>query len=180
MKNFQFFSGTDCTILVIFSNESITQTIQLGNAAAIQGAIRVEGTPRYCMGEADPVGFSSGKRIISGSLVLETLNKAFITEISKVLHNDFKNKYTVDKLTSDNGGTYDVGNFIYIDQLPELDIVIELVRPDNPNITAKRTIKGVKFVSESSGIGLSTLDIQEQIGFLAREITPLTYAEKNN
>ena len=61
----------------------------------------------------------------------------------------------------------------YADQLPEFDIVITLTKKDNPNQRAQRTLIGCKFMSESSGIGLSTLDIQEQLSFMARDITPL-------
>lgn len=176
-KTFHFFSGTDCTITFSFTRaDSTKQIITVGNIAAIQGVVKVEGTPRYCLGEADPVGFSSGKRLISGTMVLESLNRAFITELNELLDDEFKYNYNVEDASVSNGTeTFEVSKLFYkyADQLPEFDITIDLVRPDDSSIRAQRTLVGCKIVSESSGIGLSTLDIQEQLYFLAREISPL-------
>ena len=89
--SFNSFGGSDCTITmsvpVYNINTKVTEnkSVTIGNVAAIQGVIRVEGAPRYVMGEADPQGFSSGKRLISGSLVLETLNRSFIVELRDIL-----------------------------------------------------------------------------------------------
>ena len=72
--SFNTFGGADTSIFLMFGKDTSggKQTIQVGNIAAIQGVIKVEGAPRYVMGEADPQGFSSGKRLISGSVVLES------------------------------------------------------------------------------------------------------------
>jgi len=89
--SFNSFGGSDCTITMripivnLNSKTDEIKTVTVGNVAAIQGVIRVEGVPRYVMGEADPQGFSSGKRLISGSLVLETLNRSFIVELRDIL-----------------------------------------------------------------------------------------------
>ena len=92
--SFNSFGGSDCTITMripivnLNSKTDEIKTVTEGNVAAIQGVIRVEGTPRYVMGEADPQGFSSGKRLISGSLVLETLNRSFIVELKELLNKE--------------------------------------------------------------------------------------------
>ena len=172
-KTFSFntFGGADTSIFLMFGKDTSggKQTIQVGNIAAIQGVIKVEGAPRYVMGEADPQGFSSGKRLISGSVVLESLNRAFITEINEILDPEFKLNYQVGGSPTELTKMF----YKYADQLPKFDIVITLTKKDNPNQRAQRTLIGCKFMSESSGIGLSTLDIQEQLSFMARDITPL-------
>lgn len=186
--SFNSFGGSDCTITMripIFNLTSKTdeiKTVTVGNVAAIQGVIRVEGTPRYVMGEADPQGFSSGKRLISGSLVLETLNRSFIVELRDILkegnYSLTKNYFVNGDVPDSDNGTFGVTDkdLIYADQLPEFDIEILLTKEEDANKKVKRTLTGCKFASESSGIGLSTLDIQEQLTFMARDITAMTEA----
>ena len=186
--SFNSFGGSDCTITmsvpVYNINTKVTEnkSVTIGNVAAIQGVIRVEGTPRYVMGEADPQGFSSGKRLISGSLVLETLNRSFIVELKDILKEGnytlTKNYFVNDEVPDSDNGTFGITDkdLIYADQLPEFDIVIMLTKKGDANKKVKRTLTGCKFASESSGIGLSTLDIQEQLTFMARDITAMTEA----
>ena len=54
--SFNTFGGADTSIFLMFGKDTSggKQTIQVGNIAAIQGVIKVEGAPRYVMGEADP------------------------------------------------------------------------------------------------------------------------------
>lgn len=186
--SFNSFGGSDCTITmsvpVYNINTKVTEnkSVTIGNVAAIQGVIRVEGAPRYVMGEADPQGFSSGKRLISGSLVLETLNRSFIVELRDILKEGnytlTKNYFVNDEVPDSDNGTFGITDkdLIYADQLPEFDIVIMLTKKGDANKKVKRTLTGCKFASESSGIGLSTLDIQEQLTFMARDITAMTEA----
>ena len=193
--SFNSFGGSDCTITITIpvlkkkadgtwekDDSDKNKTIIVGNAAAIQGVIRVEGTPRYVMGEADPQGFSSGKRLISGSLVLETLNRSFIVELRDILKEGnyalTKNYFVNDEVPDSDNGAFGIADkdLIYADQLPEFDIIIMLTKRGDANKKVKRTLTGCKFASESSGIGLSTLDIQEQLTFMARDITAMTEA----
>lgn len=186
--SFNSFGGSDCTITMIVpvynidKKENENKVVTIGNVAAIQGVIRVEGTPRYVMGEADPQGFSSGKRLISGSLVLETLNRSFIVELRDILkegnYSLTKNFFVNAEVPDSDNGTFGITDkdLIYADQLPEFDIVIMLTKRGDANKKVKRTLTGCKFASESSGIGLSTLDIQEQLTFMARDITAMTEA----
>ena len=186
--SFNSFGGSDCTITMIVpvynidKKENENKVVTVGNVAAIQGVIRVEGTPRYVMGEADPQGFSSGKRLISGSLVLETLNRSFIVELRDILkegnYSLTKNFFVNAEVPDSDNGTFGITDkdLIYADQLPEFDIVIMLTKRGDANKKVKRTLTGCKFASESSGIGLSTLDIQEQLTFMARDITAMTEA----
>ena len=186
--SFNSFGGSDCTITMsvpvynIDTKVTENKSVTIGNVAAIQGVIRVEGTPRYVMGEADPQGFSSGKRLISGSLVLETLNRSFIVELRDILKEGnytlTKNHFVNDEVPDSDNGTFGITDkdLIYADQLPEFDIVIMLTKKGDANKKVKRTLTGCKFASESSGIGLSTLDIQEQLTFMARDITAMTEA----
>ena len=186
--SFNSFGGSDCTITMIVpvynidKKENENKVVTIGNVAAIQGVIRVEGTPRYVMGEADPQGFSSGKRLISGSLVLETLNRSFIVELRDILKEGnytlTKNYFVNAEVPYSDNGTFGIADkdLIYADQLPEFDIIIMLTKKGDANKKVKRTLTGCKFASESSGIGLSTLDIQEQLTFMARDITAMTEA----
>ena len=186
--SFNSFGGSDCTITMsvpvynIDTKVTENKSVTIGNVAAIQGVIRVEGTPRYVMGEADPQGFSSGKRLISGSLVLETLNRSFIVELRDILkegnYSLTKNFFVNAEVPDSDNGTFGITDkdLIYADQLPEFDIIIMLTKRGDANKKVKRTLTGCKFASESSGIGLSTLDIQEQLTFMARDITAMTEA----
>ena len=186
--SFNSFGGSDCTITMsvpvynIDTKVTENKSVTIGNVAAIQGVIRVEGTPRYVMGEADPQGFSSGKRLISGSLVLETLNRSFIVELRDILKEGnyalTKNYFVNDEVPDSDNGAFGIADkdLIYADQLPEFDIIIMLTKKGDANKKVKRTLTGCKFASESSGIGLSTLDIQEQLTFMARDITAMTEA----
>lgn len=183
--SFNSFGGSDCTITMMIpivnlkSKTDEIKTVTVGNVAAIQGVIRVEGVPRYVMGEADPQGFSSGKRLISGSLVLETLNRSFIVELRDILkegnYSLTKNHFVNDDVPDSDNGTFGITDkdLIYADQLPEFDIEILLTKKGDANKKVKRTLTGCKFASESSGIGLSTIDIQEQLTFMARDITSM-------
>ena len=79
--SFNTFGGADTSIFLMFGKDTSggKQTIQVGNIAAIQGVIKVEGAPRYVMGEADPQGFSSGKRLISCSSPVFIVTWLFIS-----------------------------------------------------------------------------------------------------
>lgn len=170
--NFNSFNGSDVSIFLLFNKAQASgiQTIQVGNISALKGVIQVEAAPRYVMGEADPQGLSTGKRLIQGSLTIESLNRAFITELAEILDEEFLKTYRV---ADSDATTVSSLKLKYADQLPEFDIRIICVKEENPNQKAYRDIIGCKIFSESSGIGLSTLDIQENYGFMAREITPM-------
>lgn len=180
-KTFKFdsFTGSDIQIRLVFPYKDETNKmhiINVGNISAIGGQIKVEGTPRYVMGQADPAGYSQGKRLITGSFVIETLNSSFMADLQRVMPKDYFKVVTgITEEEIDTNVNIPIGKMAelqYADQIPLFDIQILAIKEDNPSIRAKRTIKGCKIFSESGGIGLSTLDIQEAFQFMAKEITP--------
>lgn len=180
-KTFKFdsFTGSDIQIRLVFPYKDESEKVHIINVAnisAIGGEIKVEGTPRYVMGQADPAGYSQGKRLITGSFVIETTNSNFISDLQKVMPKDYFKVVTgiteeeID--TNVNIPISKMSELQYADQIPLFDIQILAIKEDNPSLRAKRTIKGCKIFSQSGGIGLSSLDIQEAFQFMAMEITP--------
>ncbi|MGL5709825.1 MAG: hypothetical protein ACRCW9_03165 [Cetobacterium sp.] len=183
MKTTQFkfdsFTGSDIQIRLTFPYKDDTDKlhiINVANISAIGGQIQVEGTPRYVMGQADPAGYSQGKRLITGSFVIETMNSSFMADLQKVMPADyFKVVLGITEEEIDTNTAIPISKMAelqYADQIPLFNIEIIAIKEDNPSIRARRTIEGCKIFSEASGIGLSSLDTQESIQFMAKEISP--------
>lgn len=181
-KNFHFdtFSGSDVTIRLVFpvkDSENKKHIIRVANISSITGQIKVEGVPRYVMGESDPAAYSQGKRLVSGAFVVETLNKSFIKELESTLPKGyFKTVTGITETELDAGTTIPLEKLQelrYADEIGEFDIEILAIKEDNPSAKARRTIKGCQVFSESGAIGLSSIDSSEAFQFLAKSITPL-------
>lgn len=182
IQNFHFdtFTGSDVNIRLIFSHKDDSNkkhVINIATLSSISGQIQVEGVPRYTMGQADPSAYSQGKRLISGMFVVETLNKSFVKELEALMPKDYFRTVTgITEQEIDTNTQIPIDRLQalrYADEISPFDIEIIAIKEDNPSAKAKRTIKGCQIMSESSGIGLSSIDSQEIFQFLAMDITPL-------
>lgn len=171
-KSFQLtsFSGVDMKMFAKFprGDNSGYVTVELGTLSAISGVIKTQIKPRVAIGSEEPIGLSTGMRLISGNLRFEIIDESFI--------NSMKNTVINKGLTSDESKlifTYDGQELQYADQLPPMDIIVTAVSEIDRSKRAMRVIKGVVLTSQGSAIGLDSLTVQESYEFIAIKIEPL-------
>lgn len=91
-ENLQVFSGGD---LQAFVND-----IKVGNMESITWSISVEVVGNYVMGRRDPVLYTTGKRVIVGSMVLSQYDRHALLE--QVFQMDLRGKRQIADLWSNN------------------------------------------------------------------------------
>lgn len=158
------FDGSD---VKVFATDSKGEKIELADSQALSVIVQTQFIPRYIMGKAHPVSLTKGKRMISGTISFAVINESAIEKLRS-----FKKEGQSNEVTNpfDSNTVLYKNNLNYLDQLPELDIVIVA---EADGIKATKTIRGVSFFNEKEAIGLNTIGSVSQTQFLAKEITPL-------
>lgn len=188
---FNSFSGAD--IIASFAG------IQIGEIQGVSVSISREKAPIYTMGSVNPRAFSRGKRGIAGSLVFIVFDKHALLSAIETLDNfkfaaddaEFRSvnfndgrivvgpPQTDDSIfnpaTPVNAGLWTPAKPFYADQIPPFDIVI--FGGNEHGNTGKMTIHGVEILNEGMGLSIDDIVTEQQMTFVAREITPWTKQE---
>lgn len=179
--NLTNFNGADMRIYAQFvrgDDTTGTITVELGTLSAISGVIKTQVKPKIVIGESEPIGISTGMRMISGNLRFEVINESFINSMKSAATNPeaFKDMKSDDikKIFTYNGK-----ELKYADELPPMDVIITAISESDPSKKAIRVIRGVILTSQGSAIGLDSLTVQESYEFVARKIEPLKPVETN-
>lgn len=179
-RSFNSFSGAD--IKAVFGAKEV------GNLMAVSYAIQREKAPIYVLGEANPRGFSRGKRGIAGSLIFIQFDTHAILEQFSTgnLGNFVKKKYEISPsdLKKDDAAigaiTADVNpealgavaRAFYADQIPPFDITVAAC--NEFGIQARCVIHGCELMNEGWGMGIEDRQADMQTTYLARAVTRWT------
>lgn len=179
-RSFNSFSGAD--IKAVFGAKEV------GNLMAVSYAIQREKAPIYVLGEANPRGFSRGKRGIAGSLIFIQFDTHAILEQFSTgnLGNFVKKKYEISPsdLKKDDAAigaiTADVNpealgavsKAFYADQIPPFDITVAAC--NEFGIQARCVIHGCELMNEGWGMGIEDRQADMQTTYLARAVTRWT------
>ena len=182
-RSFNSFSGAD--IKAVFGAKEV------GNLMAVSYAIQREKAPIYVLGEANPRGFSRGKRGIAGSLIfIQFDTHAILEQFSTEDANKgrfAKKKYEIspaqlsgaaeselNRIVSDidPGQLAEIAPAFYADQIPPFDITV--VACNEFGIQAKCVIHGVELMNEGWGMGIEDRQADMQTTYLARAVTRWT------
>lgn len=182
-----------------FGGPDITATFngaQIGTLQGISWSITRERAPQYVMGRVDPVSFARGKRGIAGSLVFLTFDRDSLIQAMKESDRKFwanKSAYHPDEegisiIGADRGAfaddvatiatdTNDLFSEIreektawYKDQIPPFDIT--LLGTNEYGFGAVMRIFGVEILNEGGGVSIDDLNLESQVSFVARSVTP--------
>lgn len=175
------FSGAD--IKAVFGAKEV------GTLMAVSYAIQREKAPIYVLGEANPLGFSRGKRGIAGSLIFIQLSDhpllgADVGEKNRFAQKVYENSpidIDTNGLNPNIEGARKVGELnlggqmakvatpFYADQILPFDISISAV--NELGITARCIIHGVEIMNEGWGMGIEDKQSDMQSTYLARAVT---------
>lgn len=145
--------------------------VQLGTVNSVSVTTSSQQKPRMVLGRENPIGISSGARLIRGSLVFEVFDKSIFETIkAKVAKfcDDNKEKIIADDfVVFENGASYRLDQASSMFSMPPFDIVITAVKENDSTKRMKKTIKNVILSSSSGAIGVNTLTVQEAYEFIA-------------
>jgi len=150
------YSGTDCTVVVIYNKDMII----LGNLQTFSYSIFKEKSPVRTLGRVLPKGYTSGGRTVAGSMV-------FITFDEHPLYPLFK---YFDKRT-DKIHRY---SFPKADDIPPFDVMLIF----NNEYGAKSIIRmyGVEIGQEGSVFSINDIYSENVMEYIAKDIDPMISA----
>lgn len=159
------FTASDCRIMVeIPENPTISGSQaqfrvakQLLEATTLSVSIHRSKSPVRAFGYANPKGIARGSRTIAGTLVMTK-------STAEVLYR-FLQAGLVADLTQD---TY----YTKLDQLPPMDLTILFT--NEMGFASSQRLLGVDFVTDGSVISVQDMILEQQITWIAMDITPLT------
>ena len=150
-------------------------TLPLGTVNSISVTISSQQKPRLVLGRENPIGISSGARLIRGSLVFEVFDqsifesiKAKVVERLAALNIDAND--TKSFIVFENGDIVKLNEAFGMFSMPPFDIIITAVKENDSNKKMMKTIKNVILSSSSGAIGVNTLTVQEAYEFIASDI----------
>lgn len=177
-RSYNSFSGVD--IKATFGGSVI------GELQGVSYSVTREKAPIYTMGSADPRSFSRGKRGIAGTLIFTVFDRSALITVFKERNDPatgwfFAHDTDVarkDHLEGARGTQVHENVFTdniwtaawYPDQLPPFDIV--LTAANEYGQVAKMSILSVEILNEGSGISIDDIVTEQQMTFVAREISP--------
>lgn len=196
MSDFRYnsFSGSD--IVATFAG------VRIGEIQGVSISSSREKAPIYTLGRVNPLGFSRGKRGIAGSLVFIMFDKhALLSAIAELENFKFAaDNYEIRDVNYTDGhveigeplstdisesafapagtiapeasGLWTASKPFYADQIPPFDIVI--FGANEHGNTGKMIIHGVEILNEGMGISIDDIVTEQQMTFVATEITPFT------
>jgi len=175
-RSYNFFSGVD--IKATFGGKVI------GELQGISYSVTREKAPIYTMGSADPRSFSRGKRGIAGTLVFTVFDRSALLESFKTMADKsgwfFAHDTDVQKWNQEDEKGSQVWQDVntdnswqpawYTDQIPPFDIV--LTAANEYGQVAQMSLRGVEVLNEGSGMSIDDIVTEQQMTFVAREISP--------
>ena len=150
-------------------------TLQLGTVNSISVTISSQQKPRLVLGRENPIGISSGARLIRGSLVFEVFDQS-IFETIKAKVAERLNALKIATEDSKSFIVFENGDSVRLDKasgmfsMPPFDIIITAVKENDSSKKMMKTIKNVILSSSSGAIGVNTLTVQEAYEFIASDI----------
>ena len=147
-------------------------TLQLGTVNSVSVTISSQQKPRLVLGRENPIGISSGARLIRGSLVFEVFDQSIFESVKQIVA-DFCSGKTLD---ADDFVVFENGDSLRLDKassmfsMPPFDILITAVKENDSSKKMMKTIKNVILSSSSGAIGVNTLTVQEAYEFIASDI----------
>ena len=147
-------------------------TLQLGTVNSVSVTISSQQKPRLVLGRENPIGISSGARLIRGSLVFEVFDQSIFESIKQIVA-DFCSGKTLDAddfVVFENGDSLRLDNASSMFSMPPFDILITAVKENDSSKKMMKTIKNVILSSSSGAIGVNTLTVQEAYEFIASDI----------
>lgn len=174
--HFRCGSGKDAKIFIKFSikeNDKVNiYNIPLLTLNSIQLFTSKPKAARYCFGNPNPVGLSTGIRNVQGFITASVLNESIGARLRGILKN-YK-PVTADSLDLDIDGTLtieELDKLTNLDQLPSCQINIFITNPETGRIYSK-SVYGVVFTDESNSLGSSSTML-ESFSFMAEDTNEL-------
>ena len=175
-RSYNSFSGVD--IKATFGGTVI------GELQGVSYSVTREKAPIYTMGSADPRSFSRGKRGIAGTLIFTVFDRSALLETFKNKDDRsgwfFAHDTDVNKHSSEEAKGAQVWQDVntdntwqpswYPDQIPPFDIV--LTAANEYGQVAQMSVRGVEILNEGSGMSIDDIVTEQQMTFVAREISP--------
>lgn len=177
------FSGTEMTPFIKFtlngtdaSNVAVSKDfyLKLGTVSGISGTISSQKKPRMVIGQKNPIGISSGVRLVTGTIVFEIFDKGIMQEIQALVKAELGNNTSDSYVIFENGQNVKFDTLTNLFSLPPFDLVIVAVKENNEKIRMKKVIKNIVLSSSAGAIGVNTLTVQEEYQFIAQKIEPFT------
>lgn len=174
------FSGTEMTPFIKFKLYKANDVegkefyIKLGKVSEISGVISAQKRPRMVIGRKNPIGVSSGVRIVTGSIVFEIFEEGVLQEIQKIVEAEAgidKDAYLVFEDGNTKKFVSEINNMF---AMPPFSLLIVAVKENNENIRMMKVIENIVLSSTSGAIGINTLTVQEAYEFIATKIVPFT------
>jgi hypothetical protein len=183
-RSYNSFSGVD--IKATFGGKVI------GELQGVSYSVTREKAPLYTMGSADPRSFSRGKRGIAGTLIFTVFDRSALietfrgmddksgwffahdTDIAK--HEDTEQKASTVSMDINTDSTWQKA--WYTDQIPPFDIV--LTAANEYGQVAQMSLKGVEILNEGSGMSIDDIVTEQQMTFVAREVSPWKASSQNS
>lgn len=153
--------------------------VPIGELQGISYSVTREKAPLYTMGSADPRSFSRGKRGIAGSLMFIMFDRhamhQIISKSAYVAHEDENSNVAGSALPVHEEPQITYARTRtpqYSDQIPPFDITLTGANELGQFVTM--SIFGVEILNEGSGISIDDIVNEQQMTFVARELTPWT------
>ena len=176
--SFDSFNGTELKLYLqvptkidAYERAERYDLIELGTASSVSGAKEYDVSIVEAIGFDVPIGVSIGDMLVSGRLSIEVLSDNFVSEVKKSLaKSDIKR---IEVVSSDGSTTYStkVSNINYFNEFPLLNLVIIGVKETDKSKKIQKTIEGIRFVKQNSGIGITQLGVNENYQFIAKDMT---------
>lgn len=155
----QVYTGTNCRLMIesaIASPDGRRYAKQLLEATTISVSIHREVAPVRAGGYINPKGFALGKRTIAGTLIVTQFTVDVLLEfLQSVLMIDGSKDSTYTK----------------VDQLPPFNIT--LMFTNEQGFASKRTLLGVKFVTDGVVYSIQDMMTEQTLSWMATDFTPL-------
>jgi hypothetical protein len=158
------FTASDCRVLVeipqtpVFNGSNIQSRIakQLIEITTLSVSIHRSKVPVRAFGYINPKGFSRGTRTIAGTMVLsKTTAEVLYTFLQSGLMTDLSKDTTYTKL----------------DQLPPIDFT--LLFSNEAGYVSSQRLLGVELVTDGTVISVQDILLEQQITWVAADLTPL-------
>lgn len=146
------------------------ELLKLGNVSAISGVTQYENIPNVYIGFSRPSSIATGGSVVVGNITFAVLEQGFIKALTDVFKRaGFKKTYLSFENT-DGKPSFGYNDLKFINDFPMIDLVLLGVKENDPDKKVQLEIKGMKFASGSSGIGVTQLAISEQYQFIAKKL----------
>ena len=185
-EKFFTFSGTEMQPFINFTLHTAAKagvaetsknfSLRIGTVNSISGTVSSQKKPRIVLGRENPIGISSGVRIVRGSLTFEVFDQSIFSDIKVLVKEELaKSGNTTteaDYIVFENGAVMPFTSSASMFSMPPFDLIITAVKENNSNIRMKKVIKNIVLSSNASAIGMNTLTVQEAYDFFASAIEP--------